>query len=115
MKVLNIEIECSSVVALCNLIVMDQCAYIWLSLEGAEPCLSNMVSAIETNYGVLSTSLIDVGNDKGCSLAQRLSKRFQIQSFVADTLPEMDQEDIRTIEMKVVEELNTIFGHQLSH
>lgn len=115
MRVHNIAVECSTVVALCNLIVMDQCAYVWLSLEGSEPCLSNLVSAIETNYGVLSTSLIDVGNDKGCSFAQRLSKRFKIQSFVADSLPELDPEDVRTIEMKVVEELNTILNEPSVH
>jgi hypothetical protein len=105
MKIVNVSIECNAKLVLCNLIVMAQCAYIWLSLEGSQPNLENLVAAMETNYGVLSTTIIGVGDDKGSSFAQRLSKRFHIQALVADTLPEMDQEDVRTVEMKVIEEL----------
>lgn len=89
MKLINISIECNSNLVLCNMIVMAQCAYVWLSLEGTEPSMENLVAAMETNFGVLSTTLIGVGDDKGSSFAQRLSKRFHIQALVSDTLPDM--------------------------
>lgn len=105
MNVINTVINCNDKLVLVNLVLMDKCAYVWLSLEGTPPCMSNLVTAIETNYGVLSTSLISVGDDKGSSLAQRLSKRFHMQVLVADTLPELEPEDVRAVEIKLVDEL----------
>lgn len=105
MKLINVAVECNSKLVLCNLVVMAQCAYVWMSLEGSEPRLENLIAAMETNYGVLSTSIIGVGEDKGSSFAQRLSKRFHIQVLVADTLPELEPEDVRAVELKVIEEL----------
>lgn len=106
MNVINLVIDCNNKLVLVNIVLMDKCAYVWLSLDGASPCLSNLVTAIETNFGVLSTTLVSVGDDKGSSLAQRLSKRFHMQILVADTLPELDPEDIRAVEIKLVEELS---------
>lgn len=105
MQLINAVIECNDKLVLSNLIVMDKCAYIWLSLNGSEPTLSSLVAAIETNFGVLSTSLIAVGEENGGAMAQRLAKRFKIQVLLADTLPELDSEDLRIVEKKLVEEL----------
>ena len=105
MQLINAVIECNEKLVLSNLIVMDKCAYVWLSLAGSEPNLSNLVTAMETNFGVLSTSLIAVGEENGSAMAQRLAKRFKIQVLLADTLPELDSEDSRIVERKLVEEL----------
>lgn len=105
MQLINVVIECNEKLVLSNLIVMDKCAYVWLSLSGSEPNLSNLVTAIETNFGVLSTPLIAVGEESGSAMAQRLAKRFKIQVLLADTLPELDSEDSRIVERKLVEEL----------
>mmetsp|Transcript_14522 Transcript_14522/g.25571 ORF Transcript_14522/g.25571 Transcript_14522/m.25571 type:complete len:112 (-) Transcript_14522:134-469(-) len=105
MQLINAVIECNDKIVLSNLVVMDKCAYVWLSLNGSEPNLSNLVAAIETNFGVLSTSLIAVGEENGASIAQRLAKRFKIQVLLADTLPELDVEDMRIVEKRLVEEL----------
>jgi hypothetical protein len=109
MRVVNVVIECNAKLVLCNLLVMETCAYVWLSMDGTEPNLGNLVAAMETKFGALSTPLLGVGEDKGSSFAQRLSKRFKIQALVSDNLPELDPEDVRTVEVKVVEELNAIF------
>ena len=109
MKIANVVIECNEKQVLLNLIVMDKSAYVWLSLSGSEPDLSNLVTAMETNFGVLSSSLISVGSDKGTSLAQRLAKRFKAQIFLADTLPDLDEEDLREVEKSVVQELQLAF------
>lgn len=105
MQLINATIECSQNLVLSNLIVMDKCAYVWLSLAGSEPSLNNLVTAIETNFGVLSTPLIAVGEENGSAMAQRLAKKFKIQVLLADTLPEMDSEDSRLVERRLVEEL----------
>ena len=110
MKIANFVVECNSKQVLCNIIAMEKCAYIWLSLDGSEPNLGNLVAAMETNFGVLSTSLIGVGEDKGTGLAQRLSKRFKIQALVADTLPELDSEDEHLVERNVVSQLQSLLA-----
>lgn len=97
-------------VILCSIIYMDKSAYIWLGVDSTPPDMNTLITAIETNYGVLNTQLLSVGNDKGGSLANRLSRRFHIQAFISDTLPELEGEEQILIEKELVKELKTVFG-----
>ena len=103
-------IQCNEKNMLASFIMMDRSVFLWLGMEGCAPELSTLVSAMETKYGTLSSTLISVGSDKGSTLAQRISKRFNIQAFVSDTLPELDGEDRLTVEKAVVARIAAIFS-----
>ena len=105
MRSINTVIDCNEKQVLVNFVILDKCVYVWISLAGSEPNLGDLVTAMETNFGVLSSSLLSIGSDKGCGLAQRLAKRFKSQIFLADTLPDLDEEDIRLVERSIVTEL----------
>ena len=71
--------------------------------------LDQMITAIETKYGVLSTPLIDTSTTKSSGLAQRLARRYAIQVFLADTLPELHPEQHFELERRLVEALGDEF------
>jgi hypothetical protein len=110
MKVINLSVECDEKVVVCNIILMSKCVFVWLSLVGSEPSLDHLVTAMETKFGVLSSTLMDVGNDKGSGLAQRIAKRFEAQCFVADNLPELEDAESRLVESKLVATLKEEFA-----
>lgn len=68
-----------------------------------------MITAMETKYGVLSTPLIDTSTTKSSGLAQRLARRYSIQVFLADTLPELQPEQHFELERRLVEALSNEF------
>ena len=72
--------------------------------------LDQMITAIETKYGVLSTPLIDTSTTKSSGLAQRLARRYAIQVFLADTLPELHPEQHFELERRLVEALGDEFN-----
>ena len=71
--------------------------------------LDQMITAIETKYGVLSTPLIDTSTTKSSGLAQRLARRYAIQVFLADTLPDLQPEQHFELERRLVEALGNEF------
>ena len=68
--------------------------------------------ATETKYGVLSTPLIDTSTTKSSGLAQRLARRYGIQVYLVDTLPELQPEQHIALEKSVVDALSVEFDHK---
>lgn len=74
-----------------NILFLERSCYVWIGDQN-ESSMSSLVVAMNTKYEnmPLSTTVFDEsGNDSnsiGCSLAQRISKRFNIQCFVSYNL-----------------------------
>ena len=109
MQIENVTIDCNDKVANANLIIMDRSCFIWLGNANDQPALGSLVSAIETKFGVLSSSLLGGDDERGSGLAQRLSRKFKIQTFVSYNLPESFDEEKLGVERKLVELLKVHF------
>lgn len=106
MKTEQLAIPCNDSVILTSWIIMDRSLFLWIGLAGDAPSLGNLVVAIETAYGTLSSPILDSNGTKGAPLAERISKRFKIQAFVADHLPELEGEDKLMLEKAIIDKIS---------
>lgn len=113
MKIENAMIDCGDKLANANLIIMDKSCFIWLGNANEQPSMGSLVSAMETKFGVLSNSLIGGDDDRGTGMAQRLSKKFKIQTFVSYNLSDSFDDEKLGIERKLVEMLKPHFENSL--
>ena len=111
MKFENFVVDCSDKMARGNVIVMDRSCYIWLGDAQEAPSMSSLVAALETKFGVLSSDLLATGDgEKASSLAQKLSRKFNIQTFVSYNLGDNYDDDRLEVERKLLEVLKVHFS-----
>lgn len=113
MKIENFVVDCNTKLARGNVLVMDKSCYLWIGSMDEQPTMECLVSAMETKFGVLSSDVLGFGDsEKSQSLAQKLSRKFKIQTFVSYALPEAFDDERLAIESKIVDVLKVHFGSQ---
>ena len=112
MKIENFQVDCNGKFVRGNLLIMEKSCFVWLGSLDEEPSLSCLVSAMETKFGILSNDVLGLGDgERAQSLAQKLSRKFKIQTFVSYTLPDSFDDERLTIESRLVEVLKEHFGN----
>ncbi len=109
MKIENAVFECGDKLVSINLMIMDKCCFIWIGSANEQPSMGTLVSAMETKFGVLSSSLLGGDVENGSGMGQRLAKKFKIQSFVSYNLSSAFDDEKFIIERKVVDLLKPHF------
>jgi hypothetical protein len=96
-----------------NIVVMEKSCFVWIGNDLNNCSFGNMVTAIPTRFEKLpiSTNIVCLNDDgtKGSGFAERFSKRFQIQTFVAYSLPDSFDDSLCKIEEKLVAILDLHF------
>ena len=96
---------------MCSAMIMDKSCFLWLSTPDNEPNLGSMSMAIPTRFDSMPTSTTLLGSDdKGSEIAQRLSKRFNMQVFVSCNLPETYEDEMVQVSSKLVDILKEFFS-----
>ncbi|KAJ1394572.1 hypothetical protein B484DRAFT_484399 [Ochromonadaceae sp. CCMP2298] len=110
MKLVNLTVQCDDVLLLCSVIAMQKSLYVWLGVNGAAPCLQTLVTAMQTRFGVPTSCLIGVGEEKGVAMAARLARRLEVQVLVSDSLPDLPPEHLLQLEQRLLAELLLIYA-----
>eukprot|EP01041_Mallomonas_annulata_P001606 gene1606-3098_t len=95
------------------IIYMDKSCHIWLSLSGCPKSMGSLITSMPTKYDAMpiSTSLLEgsISDDTFANgLARRISKRFDMQCFISNNIPETFEEGLIRIEQRVI---STIDAH----
>jgi hypothetical protein len=103
----------NSLNAIGNIIFMDQSCYIWVSCPDSVPSsMETLVVAMPTKYEPMpiTTSLFQSSEDSNSNgIAQRVSKKFNIQALVCCNLPDTHIELLLVIEAKIINILQEYF------
>jgi hypothetical protein len=96
---------------ICSVMIMEKSCFLWISTPDDVPTLGSMSTAIPTRFDSMPISSALLGSDDMSSeIAQRLSKRFNIQVFISCNLPETYEDDMVQINSKLVDILKETFS-----
>lgn len=103
----NFTCSDNSLNAIGNIIFMDRSCYIWVSCPDSCPSsMETLVVAMPTKFEPMpiTTSLFQSSEDSNSNgIAQRVSKKFNIQAFVCCNLPDTHIELLLVIEAKIIQ------------
>jgi len=94
-----------------SILFLNRSCFIWIGSSDSAPAIGSLITSLPTKFDAmpLSTTLLDEGNDLAMAngVAVRLSKKFNIQTFVSCNLPSSfdDSQLFPALEKKLIQTL----------